>query len=164
MCTGLSKLAQIHEKTREQDDEDPQFTTLAKSVVYLSLSVAIKQQEAGWTRQLKRITDQTGPIRAALQYAETHLHEPISNEQLASECHLSCDHFARRFREIVGQTPARYVLERRIAQTAQRLIFTDLSIDRIAQQCGFTNRFHFTRVFSRYMGVAPATYRQQRHV
>ncbi|QBG46626.1 AraC family transcriptional regulator [Verrucomicrobia bacterium S94] len=31
----------------------------------------------------------------------------------------------------------------------------------IAAQTGFTDRFHFSKVFKQWIGVPPATYRQQ---
>jgi len=72
---------------------------------------------------------------------------------------MSEDHFIRRFRECVGQSPAQYIQEQRVARAAQRLVFTTESIDAIAAATGFANRFYFSRVFTRHMGTSPAAYR-----
>ncbi|MFA7235851.1 MAG: AraC family transcriptional regulator [Phycisphaeraceae bacterium] len=144
--------------------EQTRIVALAKAAVYLSLGMLLEQLQVRWTKRINHIADQTGPIWPAMQYIESHPGERIDNERLAELCDLSCDHFARRFRQIVGQTPARYLLERRIALAAQELIFTEHRIGYIARQCGFTNRFHFTRVFTSQMGVPPATYRRRTHV
>ena len=75
---------------------------------------------------------------------------------------MSEDHFGRLFRKSVGSTPAQYVLERRIAAVTQALLFTNDSIDQIANRLGFANRHHLTRMFTRRMGVPPAAYRRAR--
>ncbi|MDW8343295.1 MAG: AraC family transcriptional regulator [Verrucomicrobiae bacterium] len=85
----------------------------------------------------------------------------MTNAYLATLCHCSEDHFIRLFRRTLGQPPAQYILERRIAAATQRLAFGDESIEQIAETLGFANRYHFTRMFTRCIGVGPATYRQQ---
>ncbi len=100
------------------------------------------------------------PIAAALQAIENNLASDLSNAQLANCCGCSANHFLRRFRECVGQTPAQYVLERRITFAAQSLAFTDASIDQIAARSGFSNRFYFSRVFTQHRGISPAAYRK----
>lgn len=61
-------------------------------------------------------------------------------------------------------TPARYVVERRIAAATQELVFTQDSIERVAARLGFANRYHLTRVFTRRMGIPPAAYRRKARV
>ncbi|MBB6429670.1 helix-turn-helix domain-containing protein [Algisphaera agarilytica] len=98
-------------------------------------------------------------VEPALSYIEANLGEPIGNDELAELCHYSTDHFAKVFRQVVGQTPGRYIAERRIAAAAQDLTFTDRTIDDIAESFGFANRFYFSRAFKRQVGVPPAAYR-----
>jgi AraC-like DNA-binding protein len=100
------------------------------------------------------------PVRAALREIEEHLPEQLSNRRLAQLCHMSEDHFIRRFRASVGQSPARYIQEQRVLHAAQLLLFTADSIETIAAAAGFANRFYFSRVFARHMGASPAAYRQ----
>ena len=100
------------------------------------------------------------PLAAALGHIESNLAGHLSIEELARLCAVSPDHFARLFRARSGRTPSRYIQERRIAIAADRLIASDQDIAAIATATGFANRFHFTRVFTRLMGVPPATYRR----
>lgn len=102
----------------------------------------------------------TSDLRPALDYIERHLNGDLSVETLAELAHMSAGHFSRLFRERMGQPPARFVRDRRIARAAQMLVFTDRTIDAVAAAVGFNDRFHFTRVFARYMGVPPARYRR----
>ena len=44
-------------------------------------------------------------------------------------------------------------------RAAELLAHTDLTIDEIAERCGFANRFHFSRVFAQRMVEPPGRYR-----
>lgn len=101
--------------------------------------------------------EQMGP---ALRYVDDHLAERIPMAVLARQCRLSVHHFSRVFHARLGRTPTRYVQERRVAMAAERLVSGDEPIERVAGDAGFANRYHFTRVFTRCMGVPPATYRR----
>ncbi len=105
----------------------------------------------------------TSAMAQVLQHIEQHLDEPLRNASLARICYLSRDHFVRRFHQQVGQTPTQYIRERRVARAAQKLLLGDESIEDIARQTGFGDRFYFTRVFRQIMGVTPASYRRTEH-
>ena len=47
-------------------------------------------------------------------------------------------------------------------RASELLVSTDYSIDRIAEACGFANRYYFTRVFTQRMGLPPGRYRSER--
>lgn len=99
-------------------------------------------------------------IAPALDDIHNRLRERIRNDELARLCSLSEDYFIQRFKNAVGMTPLAYIQKRRVAAAAQQLLFTNQSIDSIAEQTGFGDRFYFSRVFSRETGRPPAAYRR----
>jgi len=99
-------------------------------------------------------------LAPVLAYIDHHLGETLTVRELAAQCGFSESHFARLFRQQVGETVMEYVRERRIHRAAQELLFTDDNLDLISERCGFGNRHYLTRLFSRLVGVAPATYRR----
>ncbi len=105
----------------------------------------------------------TGGVRAALDCIDARLSDPPTNTELAARCGLSVNQFIRRFRAAVGLTPGQYGLERRTAIAAQRLIVSDVRIDDLALEVGFTDRFHFSRAFRARLGASPAEYRRNHH-
>jgi len=94
-----------------------------------------------------------------LLYIDRHLDENLSTSRLAEVASTSEARFIRRFREAMGQTPVRYVQERRVGKAARMLLSSDDSIDEVAERCGFANRYYFSRVFAKRMGTPPAKYR-----
>lgn len=146
----------------QHDDITTQFR--AKSALYHALALAVEtmppeQIAHGW-RQAEALE----PVLPAIRHIEENVSASLTNRQLSALCHLSENFFIRRFRQCVGQTPAQYILEQRVRLAAQRLLFTDHSIERIADESGFGNRFYFSRVFARHTGVAPAAYRKAARV
>lgn len=131
-----------------------------KALLYSALAAYLESLPADAIARYWRLAAAHAPVRAALREIEEHLPEQLTNQRLARLCHMSEDHFIRRFRASVGQSPARYIQEQRVLQAAQSLLFTTDSIETIAAAGGFANRFSFSRVFMRHMGVSPAVYRK----
>jgi len=98
----------------------------------------------------------------ALERIHQHPAESLSNTALAALCHMSVNHFIRNFKASMRQTPVEYINHRRIHQAVNSLLYTDDTIDRIAEACGFQNRYYFSRVFVRHTGLPPATFRRER--
>ncbi|MCC7493346.1 MAG: helix-turn-helix transcriptional regulator [Fimbriimonadaceae bacterium] len=139
---------------------EPAALLRAKALVHLALASLFEGLDPPRVARCRQVAAATRPVAAALRYIEEHLCDRLPNALLAQLCALSEDHFVRRFRACLGQTPTQYVLERRVANAAQRLAFGDETLERIAAGCGFANRHYFTRVFTQRMGVPPATYRR----
>lgn len=108
-----------------------------------------------WPRQPAdaRIRDLIGAIEADPSGACT-------NARLAGMLHLSENAFIRLFRENIGVSPQQYVIRRRIAKACILLRHTDRSIEQVAEETGFCDRNHFSRVFAKAFGLGPAGYRK----
>ena len=148
---------------RRGQDRELCAISLGKSLAHASLADWIGHLPTSAARRCRQFAAEANPVRPALRYIEQHLADPIDNAELASLCNFSTHHFIRVFRATVGQTPARYVLERRVALAAEQLAFSDESIPRIAERAGFANRYHFSRAFAQIVGVPPAAYRNRAH-
>lgn len=178
---GLSELfpAPAHVSGQEQlytsvealarDLAQPGLTDLAlqceiKALVYQALAGAFNALPPERWERYRTLENAFAPVLPAIEQIERDLAAPLSVEALAALCCLSADYFIRRFRHCTGRSPGRYIAERRVMKAAQLLLFTDLSIEQVAEQTGFGNRFYFTRVFTRHTGSAPAAYRRSSRV
>lgn len=88
----------------------------------------------------------------------------ISLKMLADECGLSVTHFARAFRLATQQSPHRWLQHRRVEKAATLLRDRSISLADVAIACGFADQSHFTKVFTKYMGVAPGQWRRQQPI
>jgi len=96
-----------------------------------------------------------------LRFLHSQLATDLSNAVLARRAAMGESAFIRWFKAQTSITPALYVQQARAQHAAQLLALTDRTIDQIATDCGFPNRFYFSRVFQRHFGCGPAEYRQR---
>ena len=135
-----------------------------KSLVYRYFSELFDQLPPRLAEEVTRSLSARNRFAPVLQYIEHHLAEPLTNERLAKISHMSESYFAHCFRDLMDRTPARFVLQSRIAAAAKLILFTSDPIDTVAERTGFANRFHFSRNFKKLMGVTPAAYRKTTRV
>lgn len=147
---------QLHQR----NEQSLLWRTRIQTLVLDSLAGALDLLPAGVLERFDQQVAGRDPVAPALRHIEGNLHDKLPIPQLAKLCNLSVDHFSRVFRQLLGQTPTRFIQERRVAVAAERLIGSDDDINQIAADTGFANRYHFTRVFAQRMGVPPATYRR----
>ena len=102
-----------------------------------------------------------GRIAAARDYIQQNLGVKLENAVLARKVGLSVNRFIRLFRDELGIPPQQYQQYQRINQAMKYLAGQIYSIDEIAEELGFSDRFHFSRVFSRITGTSPGAYRKQ---
>lgn len=80
-------------------------------------------------------------------------------EALAKVMRASRSAFAERFTSVVGETPARYVLQVRMRQAKQWLVRDRLKIAIVARRLGYESEASFSRAFKRVIGKAPSHFR-----
>jgi AraC-like DNA-binding protein len=80
--------------------------------------------------------------------------------ELAAIAGMHPNAFIRSFRQETGLTPQAWQARRRVERACLALERSEERIETIAERFGFSDRNHFTRVFTRLRGVAPATYRR----
>jgi AraC-like DNA-binding protein len=85
--------------------------------------------------------------------------DPLDVQAVASVAFLSPAHFSRRFRDVFGETPHRYLQRRRVERAMFLLRETDRSITDICFDVGFTSLGTFSRTFRDIVGEAPSDYR-----
>lgn len=130
----------------------------SSALAYAAMANAVEQLPAD--KRDVRWRYYASDLRPAFEHIERNLRNPPSNAELAALCGCSTDHFIRRFSEVTdGVPPLQYGLQVRLAAAAQALAKSHLSIDEIADQSGFTDRFHLSRHFSKHFGLPPAAYR-----
>ncbi len=85
--------------------------------------------------------------------------QPLTVESLAEHVAMSPRNFSRIFTEITGSTPGKYVEAMRISYARELLESSDMSMETVAEACGFRREERFRRAFIRQLGIAPSQYR-----
>jgi AraC-like DNA-binding protein len=100
-------------------------------------------------------------IGDALSAIHSNPHQAWTVEQLATTCKLSRSAFAQRFTARVGQPPATYLAQLRLATAADLLLGTHDPVALIAASVGYDSEAGFSRAFSRRYGTPPSKWRRQ---
>jgi AraC-like DNA-binding protein len=96
-----------------------------------------------------------------LDYIEANLEGDLSIERMAAIACLSRFHFARSFRQAVGQSPHRYVSAKRLERAKALLMHGDRPLVDIALALSFSSQANFARAFREATGLAPGQYRRK---
>lgn len=104
---------------------------------------------------------QTDPrILRVLSYMDEHLKPTTTNADLAREARMSVGALNQLFKTQVGHSLQTSLRRKRVEKAALLLQFSDLPIEQIAEETGFCDRYHFSKVFHRLQGASPAAFRQ----
>jgi transcriptional regulator GlxA family with amidase domain len=160
------------------------FATSAGVTAGIDLSLALVEEDLGPTAALaiarmlvvylKRSGGQRQfseplrfQVRAAGRFADlaawmpANLKEDLSVEILARRVNCSPRHFARLFKEAFGASPAEFVEALRLAEAAERIVNTTVTVDAVAASVGYASGTVFRRAFERRFGVTPSLYRDR---
>lgn len=86
---------------------------------------------------------------------KTNATKEIENHFLYNERTIRSQ-FIKRY----GVTPTLYHRNKRLNAAAILLRTTNLKLSVIAEQCGYSNEYYFSKVFQKYKGVSPGKYRK----
>lgn len=99
-------------------------------------------------------------LNAIISRLRNSLRVGIDNDSLAKSVGMNTNSFIKYFKKILGITPQRYLRRLQIENACVLLQFTDLSLEDIADRCGFCDRYHLSKVFKAHRGRAPVEYRK----
>jgi AraC-like DNA-binding protein len=123
-------------------------------LVVLALESAFAEQKA-WPAANQRVVNCIGLMRERLK-------EKLTLHSLARFVGTSPRTLTQMFVTETGFPPNRYLIELRLNHAMCLLRHTSESIEQIADECGFGNRYYFTRMFTKYRQVTPVSFRKTR--
>ena len=126
-------------------------------ILFCNYSTLISEEEA--------INSQKYMERLACiaDYVDEHYKEPITLQQGAGLLALNPEYFSRFFKKYMGVTFMDYVYAIRLKAAAHEILNTDLTIQTIMENNGFTNPKHFNKIFFEKYGVTASVFRKNRH-
>ena len=98
-------------------------------------------------------------LQRALSVIEAEALRGLDVDQVAALSGLSRSVLQRRFRIHLGSTVHEAIQSRRMEEACRMLRDTNLSIERVAERCGFEHVEYFCAVFRRHLECTPRRYR-----
>ncbi|HEY3234836.1 MAG TPA: helix-turn-helix transcriptional regulator, partial [Polyangiaceae bacterium] len=99
-------------------------------------------------------------VLLAQAWASARLEAGLTLRQWAAAVKWHPVHFERVFKRATGQSPMKWLEDRRMQAARQYLSGTAKSVAEVASAVGYADSFYFSRVFRKHFGRAPAKYRK----
>lgn len=137
----------IHTKGLYQDPEKWKILEVGNAV----LLMARPEEPSPKTDKLEKI----------IEYIDRHLSEKITLQNVADYCGISVSTLTKLFQQRMALSFHQYLTRRRMV-AAVPLLLTDVPLESICQQVGYSDYSSFYRAFKQIFGVSPREFRRKR--
>lgn len=139
------------------------FSELKKCVERLTEKMPVKEETFCQKKAIEQEkTHGVFQMKDVIDYIGQHLGEKLSASEMAQKMAVSYSSFGKQFRECVGMSFSAYLLQCRMERARDYLENSHMKIKQVASKVGYReNPQHFSRDFTRQMGMSPKEYRAQ---
>lgn len=109
-----------------------------------------------------RIYSQIGGIIEFIN--ENFTNREMDNTMLAKQVNMSVSHFRSQFKKSYNTSPMCYVQNLRIEKAKSLLLYSCFSVGEIAEKCGFSNLYSFSRAFKTSTNFSPSEFAKQNKI
>ena len=96
------------------------------------------------------------------EYIRNNYDKNIANDDISAEFGYHSFYLNRVFKQYTGMTLHQAVIKERVTIAKRLLQNTDISIEEIAREAGFSDRVQFCTTFRKSIGVSPTEYRNKK--
>lgn len=132
MCSKITEHADVTEEP-DTDENEPEISDAANSFI----------------------------VNNALEYMKNHYQEKMRLVDVANEVYVSQWHLSKLLNKITGQNFSELLNAIRMEKASELLRDPSLRISDIAEQVGFVDLAHFSRVFKKVSGMSANEYRNK---
>lgn len=143
----------IIEERRPSSEEHKELSSYLMKALCLSLERAVNETAPTFNRPYV--------VTRMMRYIEEHATTAFKVEDVALQVGLSVSRSVHLFKSSVGKTMIQYALDIRLSAAVERMKYTSMTLEQIAEDCGFGAYPYFHRVFHKKYGISPGVYRRQ---
>lgn len=99
-------------------------------------------------------------VEKARTYIQSNIHDPgLRVADLARKAEMSEVHFRKLFMSLYRMSPSAYMMSERVNYAKELMTLSELRLEDVAIQSGFSSLAHMCKVFKTVVGVTPGIYR-----
>jgi len=99
-------------------------------------------------------------VASSLHFIANNISKPLTLENISSKIGLSTSRLSHLFISNLNCSVMAYIEKTRIRLACSMLTNTQLPINQIAHDCGFSSSFYFSKRFRKFKEMSPSNYRQ----
>ena len=111
--------------------------------------------------QVRRMSETEETLNRVNRYIQEHFAEPVSLTQIAGHFSYNSSYLSRLYKQNMHEGISEHIVRTRIEAACRLLKDTTLSVNLIADRCGFQTPKYFITVFRRMTGMTPKAWREQ---
>ncbi|MDW5288265.1 AraC family transcriptional regulator [Formosa sp. PL04] len=129
----------------------------------LKLQAFIKEALTNIGPELWKTTIIDERVLKVIRYVEANIEKKLKNTEMSALINMAPNSFARLFKEEMHITLHNFIQNRKIAKACEFFDHTNKSIEDVAYNLGFSDRYHFSRIFKSVTGLTPAVYKSGKY-
>ncbi|MBN9386026.1 MAG: helix-turn-helix domain-containing protein [Chitinophagaceae bacterium] len=97
-----------------------------------------------------------------INYIHQNIYDPskLKAEHLAAHFNISLHYVGEYFKKEAGENLQQYIIHYKLSLVEARLRHSDMRLNEIADELGFTDESHLTKTFKKYKGITPTQFRK----
>lgn len=98
-----------------------------------------------------------------VNYIHQHIYSPeqLRAEHIAGKFNISLNYISEYFKKHTGENLQKYITAYKLKLVETRLQYSDMRMNEIVSELGFTDESHLNRAFSKYKGLSPSAFRKR---
>lgn len=141
---------------KEAEEKKPGYDLAVRSNLNVLLLMVFRKMSISFE------TIYGGMSEAVLKYIRERCGEKITLKEMAKRCLYNTSYFSRVFKEYTGMTFTAYLKNMRMEKAAELIKNTDMRIEDIICDVGYSDRTRFFSDFRAHMGESPLKYRKSK--
>lgn len=114
--------------------------------------------------RFKQEKQQGALVELCKNYVAKHIYQKFTIQEMADALSVNRSYLSRKFTEKTGKTIREFILEERLAASANLLKFSNESVSQIADYMQFSSAGRFSAYFRKQYGVTPTQYREENKI
>ena len=116
-----------------------------------------------WLINTGNTTDRKGHSTEIIRYIHEHIHSPesLKAEVIANHFNISPSYIHEYFRKHTGESLQQYITGYKLKLVETRLRYSNMRMNEIVHELGFTDESHLNRVFKKHNGLSPSAFRKK---
>lgn len=159
MTVNAVKIINPMNSVKIKVDKLQSVTTLEEAINYYSKVCELVCHQTELTRE-EIIPNEKADFEIIKFVDENFKNRDICLSQITDKYHVSNKYITYLFKKQHGITYLQYVHEKRIEYSVELLNMKNDSLDKVAEECGYTNLLTFRRNFKSIMGMNPSDYKE----
>lgn len=149
----------------EQGKHEPGFELILKSLGMKLLAILIRATFDGDALKEKnsldvKSYDRTAIVNSILEFINYNYMYELSLDIISQNMYLSPMYISKIFKDETGDSPINYLIKLRLNKAKEALLEGQSSIKDIANTVGYSDVYHFSKLFKKYYGCPPSVFKK----